>query len=242
MAAEQNASEIVEVKRAEVKDPRHSSLRFLRDNRNFLRAQLDQLRLQTTRTTADALPLDARYLRLKEMSAAIAAARDSAAAESLLTAQRDLLESVTQLGELEMELNAIEDLLALQRERLLWLEQDFLGRQETALVILLKGMTNAQTPSAIVVGEEDEVLRVELSEAQRASLIQGGIAQIYHEFVEPRTHAIAVSFAGAAWDSVPPVEVTFETARDRITFLELDAAALRRGAPAGGLRTQVWYR
>jgi len=115
MAAEQNASEVVEVKRAEVKDPKHSSLRFLRDNRNFLRAQLDQLRLQTTRTSADALPLDARYLRLKEMSAEIAAARDAAAAESLLTAQRNLLESVTQLGELEMELNAIEELLALQR-------------------------------------------------------------------------------------------------------------------------------
>ena len=234
--------EIIQVKRSDTKDPKHPSLQFLRDNRTFLRSQLDRLRQTRQTTSTDAQILDERLLRLKEMSSAIAAARDTVRDRDGMLAQRTILENVTDLGTLVGELTMMEELLARHRHRLLQLETDFLGRQETALVILVRGLAGGKAPDAILVGEDDEVVRIELTPEQRASLEQGGIAQIYHEFVEPREHVFDVSFAGSAWQDAPPVAVTIETERDRITFLELDASRLERGQLASGLVTSVWYR
>jgi hypothetical protein len=234
--------EVIEVKRSDIKGPKNESLQFLRDNRTFVRDQLDRLR-QTRKTTSnDAQVLDERLLRLKEMSEAIAAARDTVRDRDGKLAQQEILENVTDLGALVNELTMMEELLASHRGRLLGLETDFLGRQETALVILLRGLAGGNAPDAILVGEDDEIVRIELTPEQRASLEQGGIAQLYHEFVEPREHVIQVSFAGTAWQSTSPVAVTVETERDRLTFLELDASKLERGQLASGLTTSVWYR
>lgn len=233
--------ETIEVKRADTEEPKHTSLKFLKDNRVFIRAQLDLLRVQTTRTrTEQAQLIDQRYLLLQQMSAAIAAARDTVSAESLLTAQRQLMTSVTQLGELEQQLSLVEGLLAEHRARLLALEQDFLGHQETALVIVMKGFVGKPAPSAIVITEDSDVVRVELTPEQRASLAQGGIAQIYHEFVEPRAHAFTVGFEGEGWPAAIPV--TVDATRDRLTFLGLDLTRLDSSREAMGLLTDVWYR
>jgi hypothetical protein len=235
--------ETIEVKRADTEEPKHTSLKFLKDNRVFIRAQLDLLRVQTTRTRTDqAQVIDQRYLMLQQMSAAIAAARDTVSAESLLTAQRQLMTSVTQLGELEQQLSLVEGLLAEHRTRLLALEQDFLGHQETALVIVMKGFVGKPVPSTIVITEDSEVVRVELTPEQRASLAQGGIAQVYHEFVEPRAHVFTVGFEGEGWPVATVIPVTVEAARDRLTFLGLDLSRLDPGREAMGLLTDVWYR
>jgi len=235
--------ETIEVKRAETKGPKHPSLRFLRDHRVFLRARLDLLSTQITRVRTDkAEILDERYLRLKEMAEAIAAARDTVHSEYELTPGRELLTSVTELADLEAELTLMETLLAEQRERLLWLEEDFLGRQETALVILVKGLAGKNAPTSIVLTEESNVVRVGLAPEQRTSLEQGGIAQIYHEFVEPRELVFSVSFTGKTWTESEPVEVTVEPVRDRLTFLELDLSQLNANREALGLLTSIWYR
>lgn len=235
--------ESIEVKRAETKEPKHTSLKFLRDNRVFIRAQLDLLKVQVTRSRVDqAQLLDQRYLNLKQMSAAIAAARDTVSAESLLTAQRGLMTSVTQLGELETQMVTMEQLLAEHRVRLLAIEQDFLGHQETALVVLMKGFSGKHAPAAIVIAEDGDVVRVELTPEQRTSLEQGGIAQVYHEFVEPREHVYTVSFEGTGWSIAHSVPVTVDAARDRLTFLGLDLSRLDPNHGAMGLLTDVWYR
>jgi hypothetical protein len=235
--------ESIEVKRADNKDTKYSSLKFLKDNRVFIRAQLDLLRVQTTRTRVDEAQLiDQRYLLLKQMSAEIAAARDTVSAESLLTAQRQLMRSVTQLGELEGQLSTIEDLLAAHRTRLLAIEQDFLGHQETALVIVMRGFSGKNAPSTIVIAEDEDVVRVELTPEQRASLEQGGIAQVYHECVEPREHVFSVSFEGQGWPVASALPVTVDAARDRLTFLGLDLSRLDPSHEAMGLITDVWYR
>jgi hypothetical protein len=235
--------ETIEVKRADTEEPKHTSLKFLKDNRVFIRAQLDLLRVQTTRTrTEPAQVIDQRFLLLEQMSAAIAAARDTVSAESLLTAQRQLMTSVTQLGELEQQLSLVEDLLSEHRTRLLALEQDFLGHQETALVIVMKGFVGKPAPSAIVITEDSDVVRVELSPEQRASLAQGGIAQVYHEFVEPRAHVFSVGFEGEGWPVAAGISVTVDAARDRLTFLGLDLTRLDPSREAMGLLTDVWYR
>jgi hypothetical protein len=235
--------ETIEVKRADTEEPEHTSLKFLKDNRVFIRAQLDRLRVQTTRTrTEQAQLIDQRFLLLQQMSTAIAAARDTVSAESLLTAQRQLMTSVTQLGELEGQLSLVEGLLAEHRARLLLLEQDFLGHQETALVIVMKGFAGKPAPSAIVITEDDDVVRVELTPEQRASLAQGGVAQVYHEFVEPRAHVFAVGFEGEGWPAAAAVSVTVDAVRDRLTFLGLDLTRLDPSREAMGLLTDVWYR
>lgn len=237
--------ETTEVKRARPKGPKHPSLQFLKDHRVFIRARLDLLRTQTTRVrTDDAELLDERFLLLRELAAAIAAARDTVSAEHALTAERELLASVTQLGELEDQLSLMEKLLAEQRRRLLMLEEDFLGHQETALVILLKGLSDkSRVPDEVVLTQDNDVVRVGLTPVQRQSLLQGGIAQIYHEFVEPREHVFVVSFTGSdGWAEAEPVAVTVAAARDRLTFLELDLSHLDRDREASGLLTTVWYR
>ncbi len=238
-----NAVETIEVKRADVKEPKHPTLQFLKDNRMFIRAQIDRLRLQVKREeTGEAEMLDPRYLRLKEMSASIAAARDTVHAEGIRLSERALLANVTDLGDLVAELNMLDRLLDDQRHRLLRVEDDFLAHQETALVILVRGLTGKRVPDAIVVSEDDTSIRVELTPEQRASLAQGGIAQIYHEFVEPRTHTFDVAFEGTEWAAAPPVPVSIETARDRLTFLELDLSRLDSEREAAGLLTRVWSR
>lgn len=235
--------ETIEVKRAENQEPKHPSLMFLKDNRVFIRAQLDLLRVQTTRTRVDqAQVIDQRYLLLKQMSAAIAAARDTVSAESLLTAQRQLMTSVTQLGDLEQQLARVEHLLSDHRTRLLAIEQDFLAHQETALVILIRGFAGKNAPATVVITEDEDVVRVELTPEQRASLQQGGIAQVYHEFVEPREHVFSVGFEGDGWPAAATIPVTVDTARDRLTFLGLDLSRLDPSREAMGLLTDVWYR
>ncbi len=240
----EKVKETVEVKRTETRETKHPTLQFLKDNRVFLRARLDQLstRVIKTRTTGAEM-LDARFLMLKEMAENIAAARDTVDAANKQMSQRDVLTSVSQLGDLEAELTLMETLLSEQQSRLLSLEQDFLGDQETALVILMKGLEGKTSiPEAIVVTEENEVVRVGLRPEHRLSLTQGGIAQIYFEFVEPREHLIEVSFSGDGWAEVLPVKVAVDTRRNQITFLELDLGGLDKSRQYSGLQTAVWYR
>jgi len=233
--------ETLEVKREEVKAPEHESLRFLKDHRVFVRAQLDRLRTQVTREhTAGAEILDARYLKLQEMSTAIAAAQDTIGGEQARAAQQSLLCSVTELGKLEASLDRMDSLLVDERTRLLWLEKDFLGHQETALVIVIRGLPANALPSGISITEEGDVTHVALSDTDRASLARGGIAQIYHEFVEPRTHALQVKLEGGVWDTHPASVVTLEATRDHLTFLELDLSSA--ATTLSSLNTRVWYR
>ncbi|HET6462990.1 MAG TPA: hypothetical protein VFH33_04250, partial [Candidatus Krumholzibacteria bacterium] len=135
-------------------------------------------------------------------------------------------------------LDLMDSLLVDESARLLWLEKDFLGHQETALVIVIRGLPAHDLPTGIAIGEENEVTHVTLSESDRASLAQGGIAQIYHEFVEPRAHALQVKLEGGAWDTRPAAIITLEAPRDRLTFLELDLSRPEQAS----LNTRVWYR
>lgn len=233
--------ETLKVQREEIKAPKHESLRFLKDHRVFVRSQLDRLRTQVTREHTNGTQiLDPRYLKLQEMSAAIAAAQDTIGGEQAKAAQQSLLCRVTELGKLEASLDLMDSLLVDERARLLWLEKDFVGHQETALVIVIRGAGLKDVPAGIAIAEDNEVTHVTLSVEDRASLAQGGIAQIYHEFVEPRTHALKVTLEGGAWDARPASVVTLDAPRDRLTFLELD---LNSAVTAlSSLNSRVWYR
>ena len=235
--------ERTEVKTRKAKKLDHDSLRFLRDNRDFLRAQLDRLRLETKverRGSADAL--DSRYLKMQEMAAAIAAARDTVDHAGAELERQQLMASVAELRGLEMQLDMMDSLLTDQGLRLTWMEEDFLGRQETSLVVLVRGEIGETAPDGLVLTDGEESLRVDLDQTQRASLAQGGIVQVDHRLVEPRAHTIAIALTGEMWDGRDETIVLVDAPRDKMTFLELDLSALDARQPEVALGVDVWQR
>ncbi len=232
-----------EVKRAKVKPPAQPSLRFLRANRDFLRAQLDRLRLQAIRLHGgDAESIDPRWLMLRDMAAAVAAARDTVAVEDSVTAWRGLLTSVTGLADLETQLDRMQGLLNDQGVRLAALESDYLDRQETALVLLLSGGRAGRLPAGVVVGDGDDRLQVPLTDGQRDALAAGGVVQVMHRLVEPRDHQLDLVFTGAAGDTLEAAVVPVTAERDRLTFVELDLDGLAAGAVDTAPAATVWRR
>ena len=99
-----------------------------------------------------------------------------------------------------------------------------------------------RAPAGLVLREENETLHVDLSPEQRASLERGGIVQIDHRLVEPRDHTLTVAFTGEEWEGDEVAALEVASPRDRLTFLELDLAALEPGKPAGHLAAKVWQR
>lgn len=236
-----DARETIEVKRAKHDKLKHESLRFLRDNRAFVREQLDLLRMQVGyEKDGKADALDPRLLRMGEMNAEITAARDTIAVELLQTTSRQMLLSVEELAALEAQLNLFDTLLVQQQTRLLQLEGDFLGKQRTALVVVVRGVPASGAPAALLLQDDDTTIRIPLAAAEITALEQGAAAQIFHEFVEPRVHRMALRVEGM--DAVEPAWFELETPRDQMTFLELDLAKFDPADPASMPATQVWQR
>ena len=123
----------VRVQRVKPDRPKLPILRFLAANRDYLRAELDRLRVSHVRVRGEAAAIDPRFLRYGEMVAAAHAAGDSAAAADSARAGRELFASVTELGGLEDELDLLDRALARQRERLGVLQADYAGEQRTSL-------------------------------------------------------------------------------------------------------------
>jgi hypothetical protein len=237
-------TESIKVELEERDDPKHPTLRFLGENRDFFRARLDQLLVRLERERdGKARPLDPRWLMYRDMLADIRAARDSAEVSEEWIRRRELLESVGDLVELETEMDEMEMLLSTQRHRLVELERDFTGRQTTALIVLMKGMPATGAPAAIVLSEDDgSTVRIELDEAAQAALARGGSAELLHEYVEPRELVFGVRFEGADWAGRPPFEITLAPERDRLTFLEIDAAGLDPTAAGSSISARSWTR
>ena len=232
----------VQVERVRPAKTKRPTLQFLKENRAFIRARFDLLRQRPGAGGAEAQAFDPRFLSYGDMLAQTLAAKDSAAAADDAWRRRQLLASITELGDLEERLEAMERLLAAQRSRLGVLQADFTGRQETALMVLASGWPgDAVALSGItVVLEDGDTLRVALSGEQRESLRMGGMVQIAHTFVEPREQVVEIDLAGAAWPAGDAGFVTLEPARDRLTLLRLDLSAVRSQRGAAGIRASTW--
>jgi len=239
--AEPPSPEPVKVERIKTKKEKHPTLRFLKANLDFIRGEIDRLRESTVDRDDEAAELDPRFLALQDMLHQIIAARDSIASESEELEAREFLASVTELGELEGQLDLMESLLEEQTGRLARLQEDFTGRQRTALLVLVRGWPAAGSPSPIQLIEEDgSTTTIELSEAQRTSLHQGGLAEIYYEFVEPREQTFEIRLGTTDPATDAPGYITLEPERDRITFLELDLGGLAAGSGVDGLTASRW--
>ncbi len=244
LQAEDSPRETMKVERVKINQEKRPSLRFLRDNKDFLRGQLDLLRqIYGLEMDGRAIALDARHLELQRLMEELLASLDAARTGNREIADRGLLESVVEIAWLESELDRIDEILRLQESRLAWLDEDFTGRQETALMVLLRGVPDGEAPESIVLMWSDEkTVRVPIDQETWGSLRMGGVAKIYHEFIEPREHDFRVGMEGGAWTMHSPLSVPIEPARDRITFLELSLTGMSSEITTSGVASKIWVR
>jgi hypothetical protein len=239
-AASAQAVTEIKVERVKPQKDKHLTLRFLKENRDFIRGRFDLLKENPVKASGDAMAIDPRFLAYQKLMAEALATRDSVATQQDAWNRRDLMQSVTQLGGLEMQLDALDKKLADQRTRLGVLQADFTGHQQTALIVVLRGYPVDEVPAEVALHVEDGAqITVALSAEQRQSLQQGGVVQIFHGFVEPRSQVIEI---GLAADGGTPDHgyVALEPTRDRLTFLQLDMSSVHRAQGATGMEASTW--
>ena len=220
---------------------KHPSMRFLRDNRDFVRACLDRTRMKLLQREGGGVAMDPRYLEYPKLLASILAAKDSVAVADDAARRRVLLESVTQLGQLESQLDQLERLLAEQRDRLGVLQKDFTGEQHTALMVVVSGWSGGTPVDRVAIRLEDgDTVSVALSLEQQQSLQHGGVVQVFHGFVEPRAQDVQVAIAGQPWPGGDAGFVRLDPPRDRITLLRLDLAGMRPDLGATSIQATTW--
>lgn len=240
-AARAEAIRSVRVERARPEKEKHPTLRFLKENRDFIRARYDLLRQQPGDLVGDAGEIDPRFLAYQQMLRDLMAARDSVAAADDSLAHRQLLASIAELGRLEDQLDLMDRLLADQRTRLGILQEDFTGRQLTALVVVVSGWSAAAPVSGVRLAlEGGDTLTVPLTAEQQVALQHGGVVQVFHGFVEPREQVVEVAITGDRWPAGDAGFVTLDPARDRLTLLRLDLSSLRPEVGAPSIQANTW--
>ena len=188
---------------------------------------------RTGASESGAADLDARFLLYRQMLTQVAADKDSVSRSADNSERAALFAHVSDLSQLERELDQMERLLDAQRARLGVLQRDFAGRQRTELDVLVTGGALEGRVDSVVVTLEDG-LRVAsaLNGTQRESLKHGGTLEVFRGLVEPREQVIDVAFLGEGWSAVGHGFITLEPVRDRLTFLKLDLA---QAQPAHGI-------
>ena len=230
----------VEVSRIRPKREKHETLRFLKDNKDFIRARIDLLRERALAGRAGGTDLDPRFLAYESMLAAIQAGRDSAETSEDSRRRRELYASVRDLGALEDQLDQMERLLAAQRARLGVIEQDFTGLQGTAWIVVLSGRTPAPIDAVVITMEDGRSRTTELSQEQRDLLERGGALEVAHARIEPREQVVTVRIVGRGWAADTDGFLTLAPERDRLTFLRLDLTDATPEAGAPGVRATRW--
>jgi hypothetical protein len=231
----------VRVERVRPRRPKLETLRFLKANRDFIRARFDALRLEAREGAGVATELDPRYLRYPDLLAAALAAGDSVRVRDDAWKRRQLMDRIAELAGLEDQLDALEKLLAEQRVRLGILQEDFTGDQRTALIVVLSGDPQAVPVSQVTITLEDgSRLAVPLTPGERETLRAGGVVQVFHGFVEPREQVVEVTIAGEGWPAGDRGYVTLEPVRDRLMMLRLDLSGVDAMRGTAGIQASTW--
>jgi len=231
----------VRVERARPMREKYPTLRFLRENRDFIRGRYDRLREQPVSSRRDAATIDPRFLTYRELLAALEQGRDSLARSEDARARHGLFASVTELGALETELDQMETALAAQRGRLAVLEKDFTGEPATELLVVLSGLPEGTDLAAVTLELEDGgAVELPLDAAEREALRTGGMVEILHAYVEPRAQVVRLGVRGTAWPSGDTGWLSLDPARDRLNLVRLDLSGLGATTGITGVRGSTW--
>lgn len=231
----------IKVVRVRPERDRPATLRFLAENRDFLRGRLDALRERPRDARGTGVALDPRWLEWQEMLAAIHAVRDSVSTAGSERRRRDLLADVGELQALEAELDLLERALAGQRERLSVLQAGFAGDQRTALFVVLSGAPAGTAVSEVSVTLEDGgAIALPIDASHATSLGRGALLELFHGRVEPRDQVIRIRIAGDRWPGGDDAFLTLDPPRNRITMLRLDLSGAGPDRGAAGVRATTW--
>lgn len=230
----------VRVERVKPKQEKLPTLRFLKENRDFIRQRFDLLRERPLDVHADADPVDPRFLAYREMLAAATAATDSAETLAEHDERTRLLASIRDLATLEDRLDALENLLNQQHARLAQIEQDFTGRQRTELIVLVRGVPAAPAEGLTLAIDGAAARQVSIEPGERSALEDGGVMQVFHACVEPREQTVELRIGGAAWNAAPAGYLTLTPERDRLTLLEIDLSGAAPADGGAGVHVRAW--
>jgi hypothetical protein len=228
--------ERIEIQRVKPEQPQKPTLRFLHENLEFLRARLDPLREVREIETQRMGELDPALLRYLALGRSLAADEQRRAQLEANGADREaLLESVRAIAAFEQELDRISALLDSAAVRVGILEEDFLQRQETVLLCLVRG-GNSGLPDQITLRSEDGRSANLVIDASDARVLQnGGMVQIWHDFLEPRKQTLQLSL-GSSTRGTDIGYMQLDPGRDRLNVLEID---LSQGV--GLAQASVWW-
>ena len=231
----------VRLERVKPVHEKYATLRFLRENRDFIRGRYDHLREQPVDRKGEAAAIDPRFLAYRELLASLDRSRDSLTGREDERARHALFASVTELGSLETELDGMERALGDQRGRLATLERDFTGNPTTEVLVVLSGLpADLDLASVTLELEDGGALTLPLGAAEREALRGGGLVEILHAYVEPRAQMVRVGVAGSAWPSGDSGWLPLDPARDRLNVIRLDLDGLGRTTGITGIHAATW--
>lgn len=216
----------VEVSRIKPAKETRRTLRFLQENIDFLRSQLDQLATRERESSRTATSIDPATLELgrllREAETAVRGSGDPA--EDAEGAR--WIENLESLLAVEAALADLDHSLDEQSGRLSALTDLYLVQPPTALIVARQGGT--VVAGLRLIDDTGLTRRIDLppdAELQQ-SLERGGLALLVHERVEPRRQTWACVVGDAA-----PVFVTFQPTPGSTSLLILDLEGETAGIP-----------
>ncbi len=230
----------VKVRREKPDRLKKPTLRFLQENLDFLRAQIDGLHWEADRHDADGSVVDPTWMRYLELQQAAERSVSDVERIGEESRQRELLESVAELVAVEESLQHLSSALDGHEQRLQELHEDYVEDHVTSLVILLQGTVDPGIQMATLAREDGRVVDVSFDGAIAGSLESGAIVELDHDFVEPRWQWLELSFGGAA--SIEPVYLEIEPLRDQLNFVQIDLGSVRATSPAEEWSVTSWSR
>ena len=229
--------------RARPQKDEHPTLRFLKENRDFIRARFDLLRQKPGDLVGNAGEIDPRFLAYQQMLRDLMAARDSvAAADDSLRAPPAARPASTTWAGSRTSSDLMDRVLADQRNAARHPAGGLLpARQQTALMVVVSGWSaDAPLTGVRLTLEGGDTLSVPFTPEQCLSLQKGGVVQIFHGFVEPREQVVEVAITGDRWPAGDAGYVTLDPARDGLTLLRLDLSTLRSDQGVPSIQANTW--
>lgn len=217
------------------------TLVFLRENLDFLRAQIDGI-YWNEEARGDTEPIDPRWLGYLEMESDLTAADARLAGEDAALAQRRLLESVSELVAVDERLGELSDLLAAHEGRLAQLRSDYVADHVTSLVVLAQGVPRFPLDGLRLRREDGRETVLPLDAGLRTVLENGGVVELDHEFIEPRAQWLELVLPASSGHDGASVWFEVRPERDHLHFVQLDLTSFDLSAAPDAWRAESWSR
>ncbi|MEZ4650283.1 MAG: hypothetical protein R3E97_16165 [Candidatus Eisenbacteria bacterium] len=232
----------VKVEREKPDRTKKPSLRFLQENLDFLRGQIDGVYWSEEPRDGAANAIDPSWIRYLELDRDVDSATEQLDREAADLASDRLLESVGELAEVEARIRALAMLLDEHDARLTELHEDYVEDHVTSLVVLASGYPDWQLDGLRLRRDDGRETAVALDRELESVLHRGGVIELDHEFIEPREQVLELVIPASTDQAGRSVYLRIDPERDRLHFLQLDLATFRLGDDTSAWKAETWSR